>query len=82
MKIEIDIPEEELKEAVLNVVAKRYYSDYSEDRRRTDRIVAEQVRKIIYEDKDRIIDRIVEQASRGCRSKAIKKILDKAGEQK
>ncbi len=56
MKFEIEIPEEELKEAVLKVIADRYYSNYTCDKRHVDRIVA--------------------QASRECKSKAIKKILE------
>lgn len=76
MKFEIEIPEDELKEAVLNVVVNRYYSSHTEGRKRTDRIVAEQVRKVIYDDKERIVDRIVAQASRECRNRALKKILE------
>lgn len=76
MKFEIEIPEEELKEAVLKVIADRYYGNYTCDKRHVDRIVAEQVRNVIYKDKERIVDRIVAQASRECKSKAIKKILE------
>lgn len=76
MKFEIEIPEEELKEAVLKVIADRYYSNFSYDKRHVDRIVAEQVRNTIYKDKERIVDRIVVQASRECKNKAIKKILE------
>lgn len=80
MKLEIEISEDELKEAVLKVVSNNYYRDYSADRNHVNRVVAEQVRRVIYEDKERIIDRIVAQASRECRSKALKKILEMAGE--
>lgn len=80
MKIEIEISEDELKEAVLKVISNNYYRDYSSDRNHVNRVVAEQVRRVIYEDKERIIDRIVAQASRECRSKALKKILEMAGE--
>ena len=75
MKIEVNLTEEEIKEAVLQVVRDKYYRTYSEDRRRTDRIIAECVRQVIYADKERIVDRIIEQASRECKSKALKKIL-------
>lgn len=78
MEIRIEISEEELKECILNVVAKNYYSDYTSDRRRVDRVVAECVRDIIYQDKERIIDLIVARASRECGNKAVKKILDTA----
>lgn len=76
MELKIEIPEEELKKAVLNVVANRYHSDYTSDRRKVDRITAECVREIIYKDKERIVDRIVAQASRECKNKALKKILE------
>lgn len=75
MKIEVNLTEEEIKEVVLQVIQDKYYSSYSEDRRRVDKVVAECVRQIIYADKERIIDRIVAQASRECKSKALKKIL-------
>lgn len=76
MELKIEIPEEELKEAVLSVVADRYYSDYTRDRKKVDKITAECVREIIYKDKERIVDRIVAQASRECKNKALKKILE------
>ena len=75
-ELKIEISEEELKEAVLSVVADRYYSDYSMDRKKVDKITAECVREIIYKDKERIVDRIVAQASRECKNKALKKILE------
>lgn len=76
MKIEVEISEEELKEAVLNVIAKHYYVNYSSDRHHVDRIVADCVRKIIYADKERIVNMIVDRASRECKSKALKKIIE------
>lgn len=81
MKIEIEITEEELKEAVLDVMAKKYYSEYSADRRSVDKVVAECIREIIYKDKDRIVDLIVARSSRECQSKAVKKILKMVGEE-
>ena len=80
MKIEIEIPEEELKEAVLNIVAKSYCANFSSDRHHVDRIVAECVRKIIYADKERIVNLIVERASRECKNKALKKIIESLDE--
>lgn len=72
MKFEINISDEEIKQAILNEVAQRYSSESSVLRR----VTAECVREIIYKEKAEIIDRIVERASRECRNKAIKKILD------
>lgn len=79
MEIKIEIPDEEIKETLKREIARAYYSDYSSDRNHVNRVVAEQVRKIIYEDKERIVDRIVAQASRECKNKAIKKIIETIG---
>ncbi len=76
MKIVVDIPEEELKETLLNVIAKQYYYDYSSDRKRVDGVVADQIRKIIYGDKERIINMIVSRASSHLENKAVKKLLE------
>ena len=76
MKFELEIPESELKEAILHVVSTEYYRNYSPDRNNVNRVVAECVRQIIYKDKERIIDRIVNQACRECKSKALKKIIE------
>lgn len=72
MKITIEIPDEEIKDAVLNVVAQQYYKNYSTDRRNVDRVVSECVRKVIYEDKERITGRIVSQASSHLKNVALK----------
>lgn len=47
MKLEIEISEDELKEAVLKVISNNYYRDYSADRNHVNRVVAEQVRRVI-----------------------------------
>lgn len=80
MKITIEIPDEEIKDAVLNVVAQQYYKNYSTDRRNIDRVVSECVRKVIYEDKERITDRIVSQASSHLKNVALKKMMEKMTE--
>ena len=80
MKITIEIPDEEIKDAVLNVVAQQYYKNYSTDRRNVDRVVSECVRKVIYEDKGRITDRIVSQASSHLKNVALKKMMEKMTE--
>ena len=76
MKVEIEIPDEELKEMITHVIAERLYRDYSNDRNLYKRTIAECVRDVIYKDKENIVDRIVAQASRECRTKAIKKLLE------
>lgn len=80
MKITIEIPDEEIKDAVLNVVAQQYYKNYSTDRRNVNRAVSECVRKVIYEDKERITDRIVSQASSHLKNVALKKMMEKMTE--
>ena len=75
MKFEINIPDDEIKQAILNEVAKRYSSS-SLETRVLKTTTAECVREIIYKEKAEIIDRIVAQASRECKNKAIKKILE------
>lgn len=76
MKITIEIPEEEIKDRLLDVIANQYYRDYSSDRRKVDTVTKECVREIIYKDKERIIDRIVSQASSHTKTLAVKKMVE------
>lgn len=76
MKIEIELSEDEIKEAVLKICAERYKAEFSTDRRHVNTVVDKCVREIIYKDKERIVDRIVDRASRECRNKAVKKIVE------
>ena len=76
MKVTVEISDDELKREILNIVAKDYKAEYSTDRRRTNAVVKECVREFFYQDKERIIDMIVAQASRECGNKAIKNFLD------
>ena len=80
MKITIEIPDEEIKDAVLNVAAQQYYKNYSADRHNVNRVVSECVRKVIYEDKERITNRIVSQASSHLKNVALKKMMEKMTE--
>ena len=80
MKLTVEVSDEEIKNAVLQVVSIAYDREFSADRRNVNRVVAECVREIIYKDKERIVDRIVAQASRECKSKALKKIIESIGE--
>lgn len=81
MKITIEIPEEEIKDRLLDVIANQYYRDYSSDRRRVDTMTKECVREIIYKDKERIIDRIVSQASSHTKTLAVKKMVEQIQKQ-
>lgn len=76
MKITIEIPEEEIKDRLLDVIANQYYRDYSSDRRKVDTVTKECVREIIYKDKERIIDRIISQASSHTKTLAVKKMVE------
>lgn len=80
MKIEVEISEEELKAQILAVLSKSFHTEYSVDRNRYQRVIAQCVREIIYQDKDEIVDRIVAQASRECGNKAVKKLLEQLTE--
>lgn len=81
MKITIEIPEEEIKDRLLDVIANQYYRDYSSDRRKVDMATKECVREIIYKDKERIIDRIVTQASSHTKNLAVKKMIEQIQKQ-
>ena len=76
MKIEIEIPDEELKKMITQVIAERLYEEFSYDRNLYKRTISECVREVIYKDKANIVDRVVAQASKECRKKAIKKLLE------
>ena len=80
MKVTIEIPEDEIKDRLLDVIAQQYYRDYSTDRRIVERVTAQCVRSIIYKDKERIVDRIVSQASRHTKNLAVKKMLAQMGD--
>ena len=77
MIITVEIDDDELKQAVLDVIADRYYREFSSDRRHVDGVVSEAVRNIIYKDKERIVDKIVARASQECGNKAVKKLMEK-----
>ena len=81
MKITIEIPEEEIKDRLLDVIANQYYRDCSSDRRKVDMVTKECVREIIYKDKERIIDRIVSQASSHTKTLAVKKMVEQIQKQ-
>lgn len=76
MKIEIEIPDEELKKMITQVIADKLSDDFSYDRSLYKRTISECVREVIYKDKANIVDRVVAQASKECRTKAIKKLLE------
>lgn len=76
MKIEIEVPDEELKAALLKVVAERLVGNYAEDSGKYRRTISDCVREIIYQDKGNIVDRVVDQASRECTKKSVRKIMD------
>ena len=78
MKIEIEFPGDELKEMLTKVISERLYNDYSCDRNLYKRNIAECVRGVIYKDKEAIVDRIVVQASRECRTKASKELVEES----
>lgn len=77
MKIEIEIPDEELIECVKSVIAQRLVGDrFSYDRNLYKNEIAQAVRDVIYADKENIVNMVVGRASREVKSKAIKKLLE------
>lgn len=76
MKIEVEIPDEEMQECIKQLVAKRLLTDYSYDKNVYKREIAQAVRDVIYKDKENIVNMVVSRASREVKSKAIKKLLE------
>lgn len=81
MKITIEIPDGEIKDRLIDVIANQYYRDYSSDRRKVDRVTAECIREIIYKDKERIVDLIVNRASRHMKNLVAKKFVEQLNEE-
>lgn len=82
MKYTIEIPEEELKEAVLKFVADEIARTYSYEGRIFKKIYGEVIKEMIYkpEIKEEIINRVVDQAASEIRRKAIPQIIEKLQE--
>ena len=77
MKIEIEIPDEEITECIKKMVAQRLVGDkLSYDRNLYKREIAQAIRDVIYADKENIVDMTVNRASIEVKSKAIKKLLE------
>ena len=76
MKIAIEIPDEEIKDRLIDVIGNQYYRDYSSDRRKVDMVTAECIREIIYKDKERIVDLIANRASGHMKNLAAKKFVE------
>lgn len=76
MKIEIEVSDDELREYILTAAGKSLFAEWSVDRNLYKRTIADCVREVIYKDKDAIVRQIVAQASRECRNKAVKKLLE------
>ena len=76
MKIEIEISDDELREHIITAAGRALLADWSVDRNLYKSTISECVREVIYKDKDAIVRQIVAQASRECRSKAVKKLLE------
>ena len=76
MKIEIEIPDEEIAEIIKEKIASMIVGDrYSYDKNLYKRTIQDATRKVIYKDKENIVDRTVAQASAEVKRKAIAKII-------
>ena len=77
MKIEIEIPDEEIIQCIKQLIAQRIVGDkFSYDRNLYKREIAQAIRDVIYADKENIVDMTVGRASIEVKSKAIKKLLE------
>jgi len=76
VKVEIEIPDEELAECIKKMVAQRLTNDFSYDRNLYKNEIAQAIRDVIYADKENIVNMVVSRASREVKGKAIKKLLE------
>ena len=80
MKIEIEIDDNELKKAITDKLANSLVAErYTNDGNFYKRTIQEVVREIIYKDKENLSNRVVSQASREVKNKALKKIIESIG---
>lgn len=76
MKIEIEIPDEEIASLIKDKIAQVIVTDrFSYDKNMYKHEIAQAVRDVIYADKENIINMTVNRASREIKSKAIAKLL-------
>lgn len=77
MKIEIEIPDEEITQCIKQLIAQRIVGDkFSYDRNFYKREIAQAIRDVIYADKENIVNMTVNRASTEVKSKAIRKLLE------
>lgn len=79
MKIVIEVSDEELKAAVLKTIAESRAVRYEEEIGIRDAVAAA-VKELVYPEKEQIIERCVDRASREMVRKGIPRLLEKAGE--
>lgn len=80
LKFEIDIDENELKEVVTELVARRFIGDYVADRNLQKRLIADAVKEVIYSQKEQIINMCVNRASTEITKKTLPKLIEKFDE--
>lgn len=77
MKIEIEIPDEEITELIKNKIAQLIVVDrFSYDKNMYKHEIAQAVRDVIYTDKENIINMTVKRASREVKNKAITRLIE------
>lgn len=79
MKIEIEIPDEEIADLIKGKIAQVIVGDrFSYDKNMYKREIAQAVRDVIYTDKENIINMTVNRASKEIKSKAFAKLFSDA----
>ena len=90
MKVTIEIPDEELREAVKDALVKNtvdqlerelYYDSYSRNRHIYSDEIKKAVRSLLKDHMDDLTDRAVRAAATSIHNKGVKKLLDSLGEE-
>lgn len=77
MRFEIDIDTEAINENIQNILNKALNWELEKECRATTGIVAEAARDIIYSQKDKIVDKVVERATREIVRRGLPKLLER-----
>lgn len=79
MELKIQIDEQELQEAITQIIARKITAET--ERQMMKREIAESVREVVYSKKEFIIDMVVNRATKEIRNKALPKLLENLGKE-
>lgn len=78
IKIEIEIPDEEINKAIIEILSKKILSQHTLENRTMNKYgIADAVKEIVYTQKEELIERCVERASTELVKKAFPQLMDK-----